>query len=239
MYDLLKEYIPNDHSRQVVSKYYTEYLFRQNNKIRQVMDLGCGTGNSLDYFRRKNPRIRWVGLDIEKSPEVDLRTRTDGEFYTFDGIHIPFDDDHFDLIYCNQVFEHVRRPINLLKEVRRVLRPNGYFIGSTSQLEPYHSYSLWNYTPYGFCLLIKEAGLQLVEMRPSIDALTLIIRCGLRTPKFFSRWWEKESPLNLVISFFGKVMRKRPEWINAKKLLFCGQFCFLARKSDATSPNSG
>lgn len=232
MYDLLKPSIPNDHSRQVTSEYYLESLFSQGNSIRQVMDLGCGTGNSIDYFRRKNPSIRWAGVDIEKSPEVESRTRTDGKFYTFDGAHIPFDDNYFDLIYCRQVFEHVRYPICLLKEIRRVLKPNGYFVGSTSQLEPYHSYSLWNYTPYGFRLLIEEANLQLVEIRPSIDGLTLISRRIFNAPKFFSQCWEKESPLNLVISFFGKVMRKEPAKINAVKLLFCGQFCFLVRKSD-------
>ena len=239
MHDLLNEYIPNDHSHQVTSKYFTEHLFRQDNNIRQVMDLGCGVGNSLDYFLRKNPNARWVGLDIEKPPEVESRTRTAGEFHTFDGIHIPFDDNHFDLIYCNQVFEHVRHPSDLLKEVHRVLRPNGYFIGSASQLEPYHGHSLWNYTPYGFYLLLEEAGLQLVEIRPSIDALTLIIRHGLGKAEFFSRWWAKESPLNLIIGLFGKVMRKDPAWINAVKLLFCGQFCFLVRKPDPTSRNGG
>ena len=115
MYDLLSEYIPDDHSCQVTSNYFTECLFRQDNNIRQVMDLGCGVGNSLDYFREKSPGVRWIGLDVEKSPEAESRTRTDGEFHTFDGIHVPFDDNYFDLIYCNQVFEHVRYPVALLK----------------------------------------------------------------------------------------------------------------------------
>ncbi len=233
MYDLLKEFIPNDHSRQVNSMYYIKYVLGDND-IRWVMDLGCGAGNLVDYFRRKDPSIRWVGLDIEESPEVMSRTKTDADFYRFDGIHIPFDDNYFDLIYCNQVLEHVRYPSDLLKEVYRVLRHNGHFVGSTSQLEPYHSYSLWNYTPYGFRLLIEEAGLQLIEIRPSIDALTLIIRCSLANSKIFSHWWGKESPLNQVISFFGKMMRKRSASVNAVKLLFCGHFCFLVRKSDAT-----
>jgi len=230
--NLLKGYIPDDHSRQVTSMYYVENLLEQGINLRLVMDLGCGTCNSLDYFRRKNPNIRWVGLDVEESPQVELRTRTDAEFLTFDGTHIPFDDNYFDLIYCNQVFEHVRYPINLLKEVHRVLRPDGHFVGSTSHLEPCHSYSVWNYTPYGFRLLIEEAGLQLVEIRPSIDALTLITWWGLGRPKFLS-CWAKESPLNRIISMYGKVTRKSHTFINAVKLLFCGQFCFLVCKSES------
>jgi len=232
MLGLLKEYIPNDHNHQVTSRYFLDHLFRQDNKIHRVMDLGCGAGDSFEYFRKKDPGIRWIGLDKEKSPEIESRTRTDGEFYSFDGVHIPFSDNIFDLIYCHQVLEHVRYPIDLLKEVHRVLRPNGYFVGSTSQLEPSHSYSLWNYIPYGFYLLLEETGLQLIQIRPGIDSLTLIVRHGLNRPKFFSRWFEKESPLNLLISFIGKVKRWPPARINAWKLYFCGQFSFLVYKAD-------
>ena len=229
--DMIEEWcIPNDYSRQVTSKILAERLLLQKNTIETVMDLGCGAGNSVDLFRIYNPTVRWVGLDIENSPEVSARRRTDAEFFSFDGVNIPFDDDYFDLIYCNQVFEHVRHPIALLKEVKRVLKPNGYFVGSTSHMEPYHSYSMWNYTPYGFSLLIDEAGLQLLEIRPSIDSLTLILRRGMGLRKLFSRWWEKESPLNKLISLAGRLTRKSHKEINFIKLIFCGQFCFLTRK---------
>ncbi len=95
------KYIPNDHSRQVTSTYFIDHVFAAMDKIETVMDLGCGAGNSLDYFRKKNPNVRWSGLDIESSPEVESRTRTDGDFYKYDGVHMLFHDNHFDLIYSN------------------------------------------------------------------------------------------------------------------------------------------
>lgn len=232
--DLFRKIVPNDHSHQVVSEYYVDYLFARYNNIQRVMDLGCGAGNSIDIFRKKNPHIRWIGVDIESSPDVDSRTRTDGEFCTYDGIHMPFGDNCVDLIYSNQVFEHVRYPRELLKEVSRVLRAGGYFTGSTSQFEPHHADSLWNYTPYGFFLLMQEAGLELIELRPSIDALTIIIRRGLGRPKFFKTFWTRESPLNIIINIYGKIKRRKHAEINLMKLLFCGQFCFLARKPEVT-----
>ena len=224
--------IPDNHSRQVTSGVLANNLFSQENHIKVVMDLGCGEGSSINFFRKLDKDIRWTGLDIENSPEVAARTKTGAEFYSFDGVNIPFDNNYFDLIYCNQVLEHVKHPVELLKEVQRVLKPNGYFIGSTSQLEPYHSYSLWNYTPYGFRLLLEEAHLQLIEIRPGIDALTMIIRTGLGRPKFFARWWKRESPLNKIISFAGWLTRKSNKEINFAKLIFCGQFCFLVQKSN-------
>lgn len=117
MFDLLSGLIPEDHSRQVTSSYMARYLLARDQAIEDVLDLGCGAGDSLDFFRAEKRGIRWVGLDIETSPGVASRTRTDGEFHTFDGVHMPFADNCFDLVYCNQVFEHVRYPLPLLKEI--------------------------------------------------------------------------------------------------------------------------
>ena len=118
---------------------------RKGSKGLKVLDLGCGAGRTVDIFRRLDPEVDWRGLDLESSPEVDKRTRKDASFYTYDGVHIPFDDAIFDIVFSHQVFEHVRHPEALLEEVTRVLKPGAAFIGSVSALEPYHSFSLWNY----------------------------------------------------------------------------------------------
>lgn len=229
--ELLQDQLPKDVSHQITSGYYIDLLFKeQNERINTVLDLGCGEGNSQNIFQCKKKDIKWIGLDIESSPEISNRTRHSEKFCAYDGINIPFENNYFDLIYSNQVLEHARHPIELLADVYRVLKPGGYFIGSTSQFEPYHSYSYWNYTPYGLTALLEEVEFEVQEIRPSIDGLTLIIRCGLGSPKFFSRWWAKESPLNSMISLAGKLKKLDTKTINAIKLLFCGQFCFIARK---------
>jgi SAM-dependent methyltransferase len=128
------------------------------------------------------------------------------------------------------VLEHVRSPAPLLEEVSRVLRPGGTFAGSTSQLEPFHSLSTWNYTPYGLLLLLEQAGLSLMEVRPGIDSLALILNRGLGMRRWTRRWWAHESPLNRVVEAFGRARRLSPAQVNAIKLLFCGQFAFLARR---------
>ncbi len=229
MYELLKNALPNNHSKQVSYRYITDKLL-QREDVNTIMDLGCGKGYSVDYFRSKKQNIKWFGVDIESSPEVDSRTRTDVIFRSFDGINLPFADSSFDMVFSNQVFEHVRYPEELLKDVCRVLRVGGYFVGSVSHLEPYHSHSLWNYTPYGFKVLIEDSGLNLVELRPGIDALTLIARRICRGHKFFMRYSRKDSPLNTLIDIMSFILRKKHDEINLIKLLFCGQFVFLAKK---------
>lgn len=124
MNQIIPNYIPIDHSKQVTVEYYVEKILDISNRNGSliVLDLGCGQGNTFKYFKSLNPNIEWIGLDIEKSPEVTNRIEDNDRFITFDGINIPYADNHFDIIYCRQVLEHVKNPRELLSEVSRVLK---------------------------------------------------------------------------------------------------------------------
>jgi ubiquinone/menaquinone biosynthesis C-methylase UbiE len=229
--ELLGARIPRDHSRQTVADHYAVHYLRGPGRpaAPRVMDLGCGTGDSVDLFRALEPDVRWVGVDLARSPEVDERVRDDADFVTFDGTSLPFDDQSFDLVYCKQVLEHVRHPDALVGEVARVLAPNAWFAGSTSQLEAFHSRSTFNYTAHGLTLVLEEAGLEVKELRPAIDGLTLVSWRALGLPEFYYRWWARESPLNRVIELAGRAARLDARTRNQIKLTLCGQFAFLAR----------
>jgi SAM-dependent methyltransferase len=172
-----------------------------------------------------------VGVDIEESPEVSERVRGDAEFVTFDGRTLPFDDASFELVYCKQVLEHVERPHELLGEVARVLEPGGWLAGSTSQLEAFHSRSIFNPTPYGLTRAAEDAGLEVLELRPVIDGFTLVAWRALGLPPFFHRWWARESPPYRVIELAAWAARLDARARNQIKLVLAGQFAFLARRS--------
>jgi ubiquinone/menaquinone biosynthesis C-methylase UbiE len=229
--ELLGERIPADHSRAVLADdYAARYMARPGRPTSpRVLDLGCGRGDSVDLFRALEPRVRWTGADIEHSPEVAERNREDAEFVSFDGIHLPSPDSSFDLVFCKQVLEHVHHPGQLLAETARVLHEDGWLVGSTSHLEAFHSYSVWNYTPYGLMLLLRDAGLELVEARPVIDGFTLVAWRALGTPRFFYRWWARESPVYRAISVLARPARWDHRTVNTAKLVLSGQFAFLAR----------
>lgn len=232
---LVGEAVPADHARQVLAEHYIDRAVgRVEGRPWRVLDLGCGSGSSVDFFRARDPAVEWIGLDISDSPELRTRTRTDARFETFDGVSIPFEEGSFDLVYCKQVLEHVHEPRPLLAEVHRVLAPGGFVAGSTSQLEPFHSFSTWNYTPYFLRLLLQEAGLSVLELRPGIDGIALIasrmVTQGRLFDRVWGRWWGGQSPLNRAIDLYGRALRLDTRAINATKLLFCGQFAFLAQR---------
>lgn len=194
--------IPSDHARQAEAFDLARHLAGKGPL--DVLDLGAGDGRSYDWFRGICPDVRWIGLDIEDSSEVRSRVRTDCTFMHYDGVRIPLPDASQDVVFSRQVFEHVRYPEAVMAEIVRVLRPGGEFIGSVSQLEPFHSRSYWNFTYFGFATIGADAGLDPVELRPGIDGVTLILRhlvhfaFRART-QFFRHYFARPSPLNLAI----------------------------------------
>jgi SAM-dependent methyltransferase len=223
--ELLGDRIPSDHSRPVLADDYAWRL-----RAACVLDLGCGAGDSVDLFRSVDRQVSWVGADIEDSAEVAGRTRTDAEFVSFDGRRLPFEDSSFELVYCKQVLEHVEHPRDLMAEVARVLRPGGHLAGSTSQLEAFHSRSVFNWTPYGFTRVAEDAGLRVLELRPVIDGFTLVAWRALGLPRFFHRWWASESPPYRAIELAARAARLDTRTRNQIKLVLSGQFAFLARR---------
>ena len=84
----------------------------------------------------------------------------------YDGNCIPFQNSVFDIVYSKQVLEHVRFPDDAIKEIVRVLKPGGLFIGSVSHTEPYHAYSIFNWTPYGVIQVFKSADMDYIQIYP-------------------------------------------------------------------------
>jgi len=68
-----------------------------------------------------------------------------------DAHHLPFDDDGFALVVVMNAFEHYRDPPQVVREIRRVLRPGGLVFVHTAFLQPLHEAPrhYFNATRYG------------------------------------------------------------------------------------------
>ena len=87
--------------------------------------VGCGSGDEVVYLRRNYTSRRIVGLDVEA--EFSARARADGCVFKGDGQGLPFRGESFDFVAAFHSLEHVGDPCAVLAEVRRVLRPGGWF----------------------------------------------------------------------------------------------------------------
>jgi peptidoglycan/xylan/chitin deacetylase (PgdA/CDA1 family)/SAM-dependent methyltransferase len=226
-YNELIDLLPDDASQGSDLQYVKDVLTDAGPLV--VVDLGCGEGKSSGQFRTINGRIEWLGIDLEKSIEAIQRT-SNLPVKVWDGVTIPLADASVDVVYAHQSLEYVRAPAAVLKEIGRVLKPGGHLIGSTSQYEPGVAGSLWNFKPLGFKLMAQDAGLTLSQIRPGIDGLTLIARAFLGKPKYMSRYFSSESPLNNYIDSQAAKENLNARKTAMRKIQFCGQFSFKVKK---------
>jgi SAM-dependent methyltransferase len=222
--------IPNDNTEQYTAYRIAREVIGERRNLR-VLDLGCGDGRAIDFFRSLDRDVLYSGVDIESSPEVNSRQIKDERIDTFNGVNMPYQDGTFDVVFCNQVFEHVPDPSALLLDVRRVLKPGGQFVGSVSQIEPYHSFSLWNYTLYGWDRLLESCGLTVTAYRPGIDGVTLTMRSIEGRKQKYARFFEEESPINRRIQRIGLRNGASLRQINHRKIMYAGHLCWIAVRS--------
>lgn len=90
-----------------------------------VLDLGCGRGGVVELIWRDVKLA--AGLDPD-APSLSEHRANAMPVVRGVGENLPFADESFDLIVCLWVLEHLRQPLTTLREVRRVLRPEGHFI---------------------------------------------------------------------------------------------------------------
>lgn len=235
---ILGEAIPADHAEQVtlgrmLGEHLRDLAAAGRTEPLRVLDLGCGDGRSVAVFDAAPVPVDYLGVDIESSPEVDGRVRRDPRLLTYDGVNLPFPEGRFDLVHTQQVLEHVRHPDALMAEVRRVLAPGGLLLGSVSFLEPYHSYSVFNWSPWGIVTVLRDAGLAPLWLRPGVDGATLALRSVFFSRrKVFNRWFGRPSPLNRLHDRLGRRRGADVRRLNAMKLTTAGHIVFAARRPE-------
>jgi SAM-dependent methyltransferase len=112
----------------------------------QWVDIGCGNGGISAALADRAGKI--VGIDPESWPEWAQMAadRPNLEFREarFDMANEVLPARTFDVAVCNQVYEHVRDPKQLLQNIYRVLRPGGvcYFAGP-NLLWPVEPHVFW------------------------------------------------------------------------------------------------
>ncbi|MEW5704588.1 MAG: class I SAM-dependent methyltransferase [Pseudomonadota bacterium] len=110
-----------------------------------VLDYGCGPGNDIVGFGTFSKPSRLVALDVSATA-LDLARRRaalhgiNAEFHRMaeERRELPLDDASIDLIHSAGVLHHTPDPLAILREFRRVLKPNG-----SAQIMVYNRDSLW------------------------------------------------------------------------------------------------
>ena len=92
-------------------------------KIGRTLDLGCGMGGFLPELDELSERVFPADFDVDSMVRCRERGFPGGTIAS--GYHLPFEDESFDLVCMFDVLEHIPDHELAMREVQRVLTPNG------------------------------------------------------------------------------------------------------------------
>lgn len=166
----------------------------------RILDVGCGEMPLRSLFEDNNSRI--YGLDHPRS----LHSRSEIEIYG-SALALPIRSESIDAAISLQVLEHVPEPLDMLKEIRRVLKPGGHLILTAPHIWNVHEqpYDFFRYTEFGLAHLFKKAGFEIVEIRPMAGYFVTAAARFCYFLAHFDRWGGSIiiKPLYLIVQSLG------------------------------------
>lgn len=112
-----------------------------------LLDVGCGDGlfvAEVDErlgLSKRGWSLHGVDFSTAMVQAAGSRPYTFAECNVEDGL--PFADESFEIVTAGELIEHVYDPDRLLREVRRVLRPQGHVLLTTPNLQAWYNRALF------------------------------------------------------------------------------------------------
>jgi SAM-dependent methyltransferase len=155
-----------------------EYKRAQNKRVK-LLDAGSGVGQYV--YIAKKLGFDSIGVDFSKK-SVEIAKKLGNKVRFGDMRKIPFKSNTFDVVVAGGSIEHFPETEEALKEINRVLKPSGLFLGNvphkfgiyTLSRKVQQSLGIWkagyekSFSYPEFRMLIKNSGfsnLEIVKMR--------------------------------------------------------------------------
>lgn len=108
----------------------------QNQHKPRILDIGCGNGSFTNFIKEQGYEV--VGVEESESGIKFARDNHDCQFIQGSIYNLPYTEleEKFDVVISLEVIEHLFYPKELVKSVKKLLKPNGRLILTT----PYHGY---------------------------------------------------------------------------------------------------
>jgi ubiquinone/menaquinone biosynthesis C-methylase UbiE len=97
-----------------------------------ILDAGTGTARIPILMSQRRPQWQIIGIDLARSMlEVGYKNVEQSglqhqiKLELVDAKQLPYPDEHFDMVVSNSLIHHLPDPLPFLRELNRVLKPNG------------------------------------------------------------------------------------------------------------------
>lgn len=130
----------------------------------RLLDIGCGKMPYKKYVLENSQVTEYAGLDIENALVYDFQIKPD---FTWDGKVMPFEDLSFECAFGTEVLEHCPEPEIVLKEVYRILKPEGVFFFTVPFLWNLHEvpHDEYRYTPFSLKRHLEKSGFKEIDIK--------------------------------------------------------------------------
>ena len=119
------------HAKQAINRAEKLLHFVNVKGKQNFLEVGCGNGAVSKYVAKKY-LLNVTGVDIDPE-QIKLAQENTGDipnihFLEVDATNLPFQDNDFDIVLSFGVMHHISNWLDALGEIRRVLKPQGYFV---------------------------------------------------------------------------------------------------------------
>ncbi len=144
-----------------------KYSFYMSGKM---LDFGCGTKPYKSIFNVSE----YIGCDIQVSGN---KNKNNIEVF-YDGKVLPFSDESFDSIFSSEVFEHIFNIEEIMTELYRVLKVDGYILVTNPFVWNEHEipFDFARYTSYGLVHLFEKYGFEVILCQKSTTYIETIFQ---------------------------------------------------------------
>lgn len=178
----------------------------------KILELGTGNGEFMSEIKKRGYNV--IGLDIFPNKAL-LERGFDVRKHDLNKV-LPFKKSSLDVVIALEVLEHLYNPYEMMKEIKRVLKPRGYAIISMP-----NTGSIFSRIGQLYEKRMDNLDIYWHHYQPSINSIRNLVSKGLKI--------EKE----IFISSFRRLRIFNPILkilMNLNKNTFCGDFIIKARK---------
>jgi SAM-dependent methyltransferase len=104
-----------------------------------LLDLGCDDGGHTLQFIAAARAAQAYGVEVVEERAAIARGRGITVSIADLNAELPFESDSMDVVVSNQVIEHLADTDTFVREIYRVLKPNGVAVTSTENLASWHN----------------------------------------------------------------------------------------------------
>src|SRR5262249_53786141 len=141
-------------------------------------DFGCGPGHDLVAFATMSRPTRLIGADVSPTSLAEARARlalhhASCHFVELPGsIELPFDTASIDYVHSSGVLHHLPDTLATLRELRRILRPDG-----AARIMVYNYDSVWMHLFVAYIKRLVEGTYQDVTLEEAFGYTTDGVDC--------------------------------------------------------------